>query len=300
MAIPSVGLNGVRQTVNAGISDTQTVWNVRSGLNVAALNCTRFEHAALVENYRAYLKVHSRELARANRNLGREFRAEHGRSYRNVQDSYMTQVYNYFALPPALADFCDVALELSREVITVQPGGLGEYSPIALGRMEAVFENFYRSFEQYRTDVAAWDARYGPNHGLATSSFGPAGETVNLQARYPAPATTSDAGSLVGPVGPVGGVVPADTPITSTHTPPSTAASLTAAQVSSSELTPEITTEDVVEELSEEALPARPPVTDIADAAEAAQEAEANDAPANTVQFVSQPVVQPQAPSPEG
>lgn len=209
MTIPAVGPNGVRETVNAGISDTQKLWNVRSGLNVAALNCTRFEHAALVENYRSYLKVHSRELAQANRNLGREFRSEHGRSYRNVQDRYMTQVYNYFALPPVLSDFCDVALELSGEVITVKPGGLGDYSQAALGRMEAVFENFYRSFEQYRTDVASWDARYGPNRGLATPGFGSSAGTANLQAQYPAQESA---------------------PIITTYTPPSTAADDAGAQ----------------------------------------------------------------------
>ena len=38
MTIPQLGPAGVRQTVNAGVSTNQTVWNVRSAFDVAALN----------------------------------------------------------------------------------------------------------------------------------------------------------------------------------------------------------------------------------------------------------------------
>ena len=163
MAIPTVEtVSGVRQTVNANLTPAQTTWNLRSALNVAALNCQAPEHASLVDNYGQKLKLHARELAATNRALESEFRQRYGGTFRDVQDSYMTQVYNYFALPPANQNFCKVAYDLSHEVILVAPGELGVYAASALPRIEAVFENFFRAYEQYRVDLQAWDSQYGP------------------------------------------------------------------------------------------------------------------------------------------
>lgn len=183
MAIPGLTATGARQTVNTGISDHQKLWNVRSGLNVAALNCLRPEHAALVDNYKAFLKRHSRELAATNRALANEYRQKHGRSFRNHQDAYMTQVYNYFALPPVLPEFCDVAHELSHEIVTVPAGKLDEYSPTALARLEKVFEDFFSAYEKYRVDLAAWDARYGQ------------GGSTTLEANYARAGSQASSGS---------------------------------------------------------------------------------------------------------
>lgn len=211
MAIPPVGMNGVRQTVNANISDNQRTWNLRSGLNVAALNCLRAEHVALVGNYRDLLKKHSRELSNTNSALQTEYRKRFGASYRNNQDAYMTRVYNYFALPPALPRFCDEALAVSNDLRAVPVGQLGAFSATALPRLENVFESFFRSYEQYRTNLADWDARYGAT-APGAASYGPV--TTSLDAQYPRPAISSvpvspsqaggpDAGTSPGMLAPV-------------------------------------------------------------------------------------------------
>jgi len=206
MAIPSVGMDGVRQTVNTNISKDQQLWNLRSGLNVAALNCLKPQHVALVGNYRELLKKHSRELASTNRALQSEFRKRYGAKYHNDQDAYMTRVYNYFALPPALPKFCDEALSVSNDLRAVPTGKLGEFAATALPRLEAVFENFFRAYEQYRTDVAAWDARYAPR-STAIAEYGPV--TNSLEARYPSntvssvpvsPSQPASSPSMMGPV----------------------------------------------------------------------------------------------------
>ncbi|MEO9669969.1 MAG: hypothetical protein ABJF80_03955, partial [Marinomonas sp.] len=67
-----------------------------------------------------------------------------------------------FALPPALPAFCDEALAVSRDVGAVPRGQLSGFVTTALPRMEGVFGRFYNSYEQYRVDVAAWDAKYAP------------------------------------------------------------------------------------------------------------------------------------------
>jgi hypothetical protein len=37
------------------------------------------------------------------------------KDYIRTRETYMTQVYNYFAYPPTLTHFCDAALVMSRE-----------------------------------------------------------------------------------------------------------------------------------------------------------------------------------------
>lgn len=191
MAIPQMGANGLRDTVNNNITDAQRLWNLRSGLNVAALNCLRAEHATLVDNYKTMLNAHKRELASTNTALQKEYRNRYGASYRDQQDSYMTQVYNYFALPPALSDFCDVSLQVSNEVTQVPAGQLGAYAQTALPRMEAVFENFFRAYEQYRVNLAAWTEAYGPKTVTTVRTYGAVGDpaTTMLEGTYSAPET---------------------------------------------------------------------------------------------------------------
>ena len=161
MSIPLVAQTGIRQTVNANLSAAQTTWNLRSALNVAALNCQDPQFAGLVDNYSAFLKRNDKQLSATNRVLQGEFRQRYGAKYRDIQDTYMTQVYNYFALPPAKRDFCQVAFGVSGEVIAIEPGQLDLFASTALPRIESVFENFFRAYEKYRSDLDAWNAQYG-------------------------------------------------------------------------------------------------------------------------------------------
>ena len=97
-----------------------------------------------------------------------EFREKYGdrRTGRAELDNYMTKVYNYFTLPPAKEAFCDAALEMSNESVMVAPADLGSFSARALTRFEGVFEDFFRAFERYETNVATWDRLYGTPAGL--------------------------------------------------------------------------------------------------------------------------------------
>ncbi len=160
--IPPIGLNGVRQTVNAGASTAQITWNVRSAFNVAALNCLKPEHAEILPAYKAYLKTHAKSLTAANTAVDGEFRRKHGAAFIKPREAYMTQVYNYWAFPPTVNNFCDAALLMARDVATATPATLNAWSATQLVRLEAVFEQFYRAYEQYRTDAALWDQRYQP------------------------------------------------------------------------------------------------------------------------------------------
>jgi hypothetical protein len=194
MFIPQRDAFGVRRTVNAELTPAQKTWNLRSALNVAALNCLEPRFSSILPNYSAFLKTQAKGLSATNRALDSEFRQKYGATYRDVRDQYMTQVYNYFALPPALPSFCEVALAVSNEAQLVAPADLDSFAALTMPRLEQVYENFFTAFERYRIDVAAWDAQYGPRYGTTSSGLinplapgvtVPAGNTLGAPASVP-------------------------------------------------------------------------------------------------------------------
>lgn len=162
MPIPAVGLDGNRLTVNSDLTPAQTTWNLRSALNVAALNCLDPQHAGILENYKTFLTKFERPLRKTSSTILEEFRGRYGRSQGQSQfDGYMTQVYNYFALPPSLDQFCDAAMLVSADSTVVAPADLDSFAARALPQLEVVFQDFFRSYENYERNLASWTATYG-------------------------------------------------------------------------------------------------------------------------------------------
>ena len=170
--VPARDVMGVRKTVNYRISQAQMTWNVRSAFNVAALNCLDPKYEPIVVAYRAFLKNHAKGLKNTTKKLDAEFRAKYGPTYKIEQDSYITQVYNYFALPPTLRNFCDASLVMSQESLKIVPAELDVFSARWLPEIEAVFEQFFLSYDAYRIAAAQWDAQYGSVYGRASAPHG--------------------------------------------------------------------------------------------------------------------------------
>jgi hypothetical protein len=168
MTIPAIQADGMRHTVNYQLTPAQTTWNLRSALNVAALNCLEPKYDPILQSYKGLLKIHARGLSSANRTLESEFRQKYGPGFRDVLDGYMTQVYNYFALPPARNSFCEASLGVAQELPLVAQGDLDAFAARSLPRIEGVFDDFFRAYEQYRVEVARWDAEYNPTVLTAT------------------------------------------------------------------------------------------------------------------------------------
>lgn len=217
MTIPMVAATGVRQTVNANLTPAQTTWNLRSALNVAALNCMDPKYTGLVDNYGAFLKRNAKELSATNRALQTEFRQRYGATYRDVQDSYMTQVYNYFALPPAMDEFCDVSFAISNEVIQISPADIDVFAATALPRIESVFEDFFRAYEQYRVDLAAWNSEYGPP--IITTAVQGYTNTLEPPVNGTPAETVVNSMPVTQPGTVAGEIVPIDLPPTADQTP---------------------------------------------------------------------------------
>ena len=93
------------------------------------------------------------------------------------REKYLTEVYNHFALPPTVPDFCNAVQLLSHEAQTIPAAQLEAFAGRSMTSIEAVFDNFYRAMDQYRVDLAAWNAKY------ATPALAPAPVVVSGPAR---------------------------------------------------------------------------------------------------------------------
>lgn len=179
MTIPPLDAQGVRHTVNYGISTSQAVWNLRSAYNVAALTCIEAEYAPILDGYKRFLKVYAKPLDKANKEIDSSFRTQHvGRAATVARESYQTQVYNFFSLPPVDSGFCKAAMDVSTELLTVDATQFEAYSFTGLAKLEAPFKEFFLAYEQYKADLAAWQAKY-------------AGGPIIVRPGMPSPTATS-------------------------------------------------------------------------------------------------------------
>jgi hypothetical protein len=108
------------------------LWNLRSGLNVAALQCQFSPFLRTVGNYNAILAHHNRELATAYTTLEGYFRRVNGRTGPRQFDLYSTQTYNGFSAFNAQLGFCQTAARIGREALATPKGQFGQ---LATNRM---------------------------------------------------------------------------------------------------------------------------------------------------------------------
>jgi len=155
MAIPPVGLDGIRVTPNRGLSRDEQIWHFRSALNVAALNCQGPVWGEIATEYNKFIVIHKVLLSKTSKAVDREFAARYrGQNGLRIRDTKMTDLYNYFALPPVRAQYCDMALRKVTEANMVPKEAMAEYAIGGLTDIDGVFVNFYNAYVQYEQDLA--------------------------------------------------------------------------------------------------------------------------------------------------
>ena len=173
MAIPPMGADGRRQTINSDLDENETIWHFRSAWNVAALNCLDAEYQPVLDGYGAFLRQNARKLTATNNALDQQFRREHGTRNAAVQarEALMTQVYNYFALPPTRPALCTTALAIANEYQATPPEDIAVFATAGLQRFETVFDQFFREYENYMVASADWDLKYGARYGSSQPGY---------------------------------------------------------------------------------------------------------------------------------
>ena len=101
------------------------IWNLRAGLNVAALQCQFSPYLRAVDNYNGVLAHHSKELADAYSTITGYFKRVQGaRPGQKAFDDYTTMTYNNFSTLQAQYGFCQTAADVTREALARPKGEL--------------------------------------------------------------------------------------------------------------------------------------------------------------------------------
>ena len=170
LAIPAPLPDGSFATPNRNLSGPASIWHLRSGLNVAALQCG----TASSDQYNAMLRVHKTALASAFKQVEAEYRGGGG-DWQDRFDDTMTRLYNYFAQPPAQRGFCAAAVPVLAEAATVAPDAFESFARTAIARIDQPFADFWGEYHRYRVDLAAWQAKQpGGAPAVAVGTAAPA------------------------------------------------------------------------------------------------------------------------------
>ena len=130
------------------------LWNLRAGLNVAALQCQFSPTLGTVRNYNDILAHHAKELSAAYTTLGKYFARTKGKGKPGqlALDQYNTKTYNSFSTLRAQLGFCQTASSIGREALTLPKGQL---LSLARLRMREFRNSLVPAYERVFT-LAAW------------------------------------------------------------------------------------------------------------------------------------------------
>lgn len=167
MTIPPIGVDGIRVTPNRMLTPDENIWHFRSAINVAALNCQGPVWGQVAVEYNKFITVHKKRLTQVGKAIDKVYMTRYpGQNGLRVRDSKMTDLYNYFALPPVKAEFCDASLRRVIEGNLAPSDTLTEFSSSALAELDGVFIRFFDAYVQYERNLADWNMKYAPRPAL--------------------------------------------------------------------------------------------------------------------------------------
>jgi hypothetical protein len=121
------------------------LWNLRAGLNVAALQC-QFEPTLLTRNqYNAMLDNHRQELGQAYQVLSNYFVRTDKKTGQTKLDQYGTRTYSSFSTVLGQLTFCETSSAIGRQAIFAPKGQLYQ---VAERRMRELRKSLALSGEQ--------------------------------------------------------------------------------------------------------------------------------------------------------
>ncbi|MFN3621045.1 hypothetical protein [Sphingorhabdus sp.] len=197
MTIPPVGLDGIRVTPNRGLSRDEQIWHFRSALNVAALNCQGPVWGQIATEYNKFIVTHKVLLSKTSKLVDREYVKRYPKENGlRIRDTRMTDLYNYFALPPVRAQYCDISLRKLQEANLLPNDALADYAVAGIADIDNVFVTFYDSYVQYERDLADWNMKYAPK-----PVYTPSNNIMNQPETTPPVATSPASGPDAGQPG---------------------------------------------------------------------------------------------------
>jgi hypothetical protein len=181
LMIPAMSPTGQRMTPNVGLSPEQALWQLRIGLNVAALSCRGPDEAVLVNNYSTFLRTNQRTISAAERWVIADQGRRNGGNGIAQRDALSTRLYNYFAQPPVKTAFCERATQIMTLAAAEPTATIQAFAATQISLLDQPFVDFYSAYDRYRADFAIWQAQQ-PR---------PAPAVVPAPTAAPAPAPTA-------------------------------------------------------------------------------------------------------------
>lgn len=160
--LPPRALDGRFVTANSNVAGDRAFWQLKIGLNVAAIGCRGLEESTLVSAYNNIIKAHGKAIKSTEKAVIGQLSKETKTNGVAARDRLSTQLFNYFAQPPAQREFCPRANEVAQVVSSTPTAQVLEQASALLARLDEPFHHFYQAYAQYQADVVAWDAKYAP------------------------------------------------------------------------------------------------------------------------------------------
>lgn len=126
------------------------VWNLRAGLNVAALQCQFSDYLRAVPNYNGILAHHSIELAAAYTTLNNYYRRTLGAKGQKAFDDYSTMTYNGWSPAQAQQIYCQTASAVIKSALAAPKGQLLPLAQARLREMRNALVPAYEPRPAYR------------------------------------------------------------------------------------------------------------------------------------------------------
>ncbi|MDR7061134.1 MAG: hypothetical protein ACT6QT_06495 [Sphingopyxis sp.] len=180
--LPGRGIDGRFVTANSGVTGDRAFWQLKIGLNVAAIGCRGLEETTLISAYNNIIKTHGKVIKSTEKSVITQLGKENKNNGIAPRDRLSTQLFNYFAQPPAQRGFCARANEIAQVVSSTPTAQLVEQAPAHLARLDEPFNEFYQAYAQYQVDAVAWDAKYAPRPAIMNTPapVSPVGPTASV------------------------------------------------------------------------------------------------------------------------
>lgn len=213
MEVPALGPDGRRITVISNPSADERVWFFRSAWNVAALNCTGTSFQPILDQYSGFIKKHASALRSVNSRIDASYRKDYSvaRDAIKAREKTMTTVYNYFALPPARAGFCQAAMAVAQEAALTPKYDAVSFANTHFPALARPFDQFFAAYEAYQRDSAIWDAQYGPRYGASQPGYLAAQAAARRSTAVPQAGVTDPTKTTAAKVVETGAVIDQDT-----------------------------------------------------------------------------------------
>jgi len=126
------------------------LWNLRAGLNVAALQCQFSDYLRAVPNYNGLLAHHNVELAAAYTALNTYYKRTLGTKGQKAFDDYSTMTYNNWSAAQAQQIFCQTATNVTKSALASPKGQLFPLAQARLREMRYALVPAYEPRPAYR------------------------------------------------------------------------------------------------------------------------------------------------------